>query len=429
MLNKNDPLIGVVQEVMNRNHAEREAVKVVNEKFGIQDRKVLPHERQHEWEEVYQTVLSEGLESLAPPLNKTTKRDILVGRGVLKKHPTKPGKHVLAKEEALDEDELNDKGKGSKQKAKTYKHKNSGKEISSVSHPGKEWDLVNEGSDVTSPSRMGINKPDYAPPGTTPDYAKSKEQTVNRADKTSLPPGTVAKSIKEAVYSGGMKPTNTRSTNYGGGNVNQAGSGSGASGIGSQVMGQSAYSSGATGPRGPAGGNGAVTRPATAPAPTGPRGPAGGNGAVTRPATAPAPARTNPGTDKLNAATSAAAKQNPTVSGTRFGGASTYQAKTAAAAKPMGAGAAGQQVGAPAAKPMGAGAAGQQVGAPKVPIPRVKPAVAATAKPVAKKVTPVRKAGAPAGATKPAKKLTPLQQQMKRSRYNRDGGNVGPGSS
>ena len=132
------------------------------------------------------------------------------------------------------------------------------------------------------------------------------------------------------------------------------------------------------------------------------------------------PARTNPGIAKLNAATSAAAKQNPTVSGTRFGGASTYQAKTAAAAKP-------------ADRPNDLGKAGVPgTGgrlAPKVPVPTAKPARPATAKPVAKKVTPVRKAGAPSGATKPAKKLTPLQQQMKRSRTNRDGGNVGPGSS
>jgi len=31
-----------------------------------------------------------------------------------------------------------------KEKAKTYKHKTSGKEISAVKHPGKEWELVNE---------------------------------------------------------------------------------------------------------------------------------------------------------------------------------------------------------------------------------------------------------------------------------------------
>ena len=51
-----------------------------------------------------------------------------------------------------------------------------------------------EENDTTSPSGMGINRPDYATG--TPDYAKPKEQTVNRAAKTSLPAGTVAKSIK-----------------------------------------------------------------------------------------------------------------------------------------------------------------------------------------------------------------------------------------
>ena len=45
MLNKNDPLIGAVQEVMKRNQAEREAAKLVNEKFGVTDRKAMPHER------------------------------------------------------------------------------------------------------------------------------------------------------------------------------------------------------------------------------------------------------------------------------------------------------------------------------------------------------------------------------------------------
>jgi hypothetical protein len=51
--------------------------------------------------------LTEGVEALdeksfaalAPPYDKATHKDKLVGAGVLKKHPTKPGKHILAKEE------------------------------------------------------------------------------------------------------------------------------------------------------------------------------------------------------------------------------------------------------------------------------------------------------------------------------------------
>jgi hypothetical protein len=60
MLNKKDPLIGAVLEVMNRNHVEREAAQAVNEYFGIEDRKALPHEYQGQWDAAYQQVLSEG---------------------------------------------------------------------------------------------------------------------------------------------------------------------------------------------------------------------------------------------------------------------------------------------------------------------------------------------------------------------------------
>ena len=41
--------------------------------------------------------------------------------------------------ENVNEDELNDKGEGERKPAQTYKHKTSGKEISSVKHPGKGW--------------------------------------------------------------------------------------------------------------------------------------------------------------------------------------------------------------------------------------------------------------------------------------------------
>lgn len=101
MLNKNDPLIGAVQQVIQKSNAEREAAKAVNEKFGITDRKALPHEKQGAWDAAYKQILSESadLAALAPPHNKVTKKDVLVGRGVLKKHPSKPGKHVLATEE------------------------------------------------------------------------------------------------------------------------------------------------------------------------------------------------------------------------------------------------------------------------------------------------------------------------------------------
>ena len=71
MFNKNDPLVGAVQEVMKRNQAERDAAKLVNEKFGIHDRKALPHERQGEWDTAYKAVLTEGIVVEPRPTPKT----------------------------------------------------------------------------------------------------------------------------------------------------------------------------------------------------------------------------------------------------------------------------------------------------------------------------------------------------------------------
>jgi hypothetical protein len=52
-----------------------------------------------EVEHVEEADSKKELAALAPPKDKITQKDILVGRGVLKKHPNDPNKHVLAKEE------------------------------------------------------------------------------------------------------------------------------------------------------------------------------------------------------------------------------------------------------------------------------------------------------------------------------------------
>ena len=366
MIDKNDPLIGVVQGVMNKNHAEREAAKVVNEKFGIQDRKALPHERQHEWEAAYKTVLSEGVEALneksfaalAPPYDKATQKDRLVGAGVLKKHPTKPGEHVLAK----------------------------------------------EGSDVTSPSSMGIKKPDYAPAGTTPDYAKSKEQTPNRAAKTSLPPGTVAKSIKEA--------------------------GPGFAGAGSQVKSQSTYGSG---PR--IGGN-PTAAPAARPAMSGSQARTGGNptaAPAARPAMSGSQARTGGNPTAAPAARPAVGGARPSVvAKNSYSGAQTSTGNQVGGARPS-----VVAKNSPSQKSYQSGA-GAMTNPTQRPYdaktsPTAKAPTQAGAKPV-QKLKPVRKqpttgtAKRSGVAAKPVKKLTPLQQQMRRSRTGRDG-LAGPGNT
>lgn len=159
MLNKKDPLIGAVQQVMHKSNVEREATRLVNEAFGIEDRKALPHEYQAEWNSVYQQVLAEG--KITHP-----------NQQVLNVHePEKP---------ELTSDDF--------RKLRAMKAKKK-----SVSEQMKDPNA----RDVTSPSSMGIKKPDYATG--TPDYAKPKTQTVNRAEKKSLPPGTLAKTMKEAA--------------------------------------------------------------------------------------------------------------------------------------------------------------------------------------------------------------------------------------
>lgn len=178
MLNKKDPLIDAIQQVMQSNQADRDAVKAVNEKFGIQDRRVLPRERQAEWDAAYKSVLTEGLhpnqqklDVHEPEKDKLTKHDFKMLRA--KKKPMEEEKKMKGDDPCWDNYEMigMKKGKG-------------GKSVPNCV-PVKEQDYS-----ATQPSKMGL-KPDYAPAGTTPDYAKSKEQTPNRAAKTSLPAGTM----------------------------------------------------------------------------------------------------------------------------------------------------------------------------------------------------------------------------------------------
>jgi hypothetical protein len=458
MLNKNDPLIGVVQEVMKKNQAERDATKLVNEKFGVTDRKALPHEKQGEWDAVYKSVLTEGVESLdeanfpgapsvkmprsmagdkhtkmygdlhsklksladsgkinTPEGRKEASGHIDAIQNLVDKHL--PGNPVPSKKTWLSEDQLEEKKLIGNQPnidvaSADGKKKPDGKltrhdfdHLRSKKKPMQE-------NDTTSPSAMGIKKPDYATG--TPDYAKSKEQTVNRAAKSSLPAGTVAKNIKEATldYVRGQTQygANRVQTTYGANPTQRpynAGNPNNATGAYASIQGdadrqsmdkmaaaRSSTQATISAPN-PQDRINAIRRPAAKP-------PIGTNAAgqqVGAPAAAKPAARTNPGIAKLNAATSAAAKQNPTVSGTRFGGASTYQAKTAAAAKPAAPGSA--------------------------PATAAKTKGSSTAKPVAKKVTPVRKAApAPAAAKAKGTPVTRMRQQRQRDKNNV----VGPGA-
>lgn len=162
MLNKNDPLIGAVQQIMQKSNAEREAARVVNEKFGVTDRKALPHEKQSAWDSAYKQVLSEELKGNQHKIDVASSTGEKKPDGKLTKHDFE---HLRAKKKPMEEG--NDPKSG----------------------------------DVTSPSSMGIKKPNYATG--IPDYAKPKEQTVNRAAKTSLHAGTM-KEAKVNPYAVGM---------------------------------------------------------------------------------------------------------------------------------------------------------------------------------------------------------------------------------
>lgn len=115
MLNKNDPLIGAVQQIMHKSNVEREATRLVNEAFGIEDRKALPHEYQAEWDSVYQQVLSESnidhpnkrKLDVAKPYGRLTKKDFSTLR-------------AMGEEEQIDEKTIASKKvkKGTKYKVK-----------------------------------------------------------------------------------------------------------------------------------------------------------------------------------------------------------------------------------------------------------------------------------------------------------------------
>jgi hypothetical protein len=76
------------------------------------------------------TLEGKSLAALAPPRDKVTHKDVLVGRGVLKKHPQDPDKHVVAKEEAEQVDELSKGTLGS------YVKKASGRVADKSRHAG-----------------------------------------------------------------------------------------------------------------------------------------------------------------------------------------------------------------------------------------------------------------------------------------------------
>lgn len=179
MLNKNDPLIGAVQEIMKRNEAERNAARLVNEKFGVTDRKALPHEQLGAWDAAYKTVLTEGVEALDEKI-KMTKDDIAAMR-----HPKKDitaddlaalraGKHKqkAAAGELEEAQKMNiDAAVAARKTAKMADMAKTPEEREELLAKMRKYksQVRMQKEDLTSPSGMGIKGPDYATG--TPDYA------------------------------------------------------------------------------------------------------------------------------------------------------------------------------------------------------------------------------------------------------------------
>ena len=161
---KKDPLVDAVAKVMQENQLRRDIEKRFQEEIGIQAKRELPFQQHAE----YDRVLSERT---VIALNEgSMKKEELVGN----QHKIDANKNnkvdaqdfkLLKAKKAMNEDDLekfepDDKKPEKKQKVSLYKHKTSGKEISSVKNPGDNWELVNEA--------------EY-PPGAGQDTAKDKD--------------------------------------------------------------------------------------------------------------------------------------------------------------------------------------------------------------------------------------------------------------
>lgn len=155
MLNKKDPLIESVQKIMKENEIRRAVTNNLNEELGIQSINNLPHELHEKYTAILEQNITAALLGEKVEMSKQQFAS-------LDGDPKFTGKDLAL--------------------ARQGHHKK-------LAAAGKLEEQDPHGADTTSPSSTGIKKPDYAKG--TPDYAKDKEQTVNRAEKTSLPPGTI----------------------------------------------------------------------------------------------------------------------------------------------------------------------------------------------------------------------------------------------
>ena len=244
MLNKKDPLIDAIKQVMQNNQADRDAVKAVNEKFGIQDRRVLPHERQGSWDAAYQTVLNEA--SSPPMYNVVHKEHGIIGthqhgkgftpskpklgfksgevpNGAKIDHSSRVGasgmmnKSISKTKKSMDEESLEEKTDPSKYSEKqrelagtagntrvidgpdlTHVRKHGGKHIGEEGDPSKAipGDTVTGGSSVTTVPKP---KPTSITQGQK-DALTNKIKSIKEAKKASMCEATLESIHEEIAY-------------------------------------------------------------------------------------------------------------------------------------------------------------------------------------------------------------------------------------
>jgi hypothetical protein len=128
------------------------------------------------------TLEGKSLAALAPPRDKVTHKDVLVGRGVLKKHPQDPDKHVVAKEEAEQVDETHKPG--DRVKIVKGRHKGIEGHIGEIRRP------------LGEPKRYVVYHGDHGATEVEKEHIRKIKEEVEQVDELSK--GTLGSYVKKA---------------------------------------------------------------------------------------------------------------------------------------------------------------------------------------------------------------------------------------
>jgi hypothetical protein len=181
---KKDPLVDSVRKVMEQNQREREAAAAVNEKFGIQDRKALPHEMQTEWDAAYKKTLSEGVEAL-DEISKGKAAKYIKGAAADLADRADPQSHYI-------NDDDDDDGSESERKVDN-RYKGIKRAVNRLTKESEQLDEIS--SKLASSYLKKKRERDYDDDGLV--SRRKKSQTLKDADKDAKSTVRALKRIKE----------------------------------------------------------------------------------------------------------------------------------------------------------------------------------------------------------------------------------------